>query len=486
MAEAPPPAAAPGLFSKGARRAAKRRRVERDRAAAAAAAAAAAEPAGSGGEEEAGGEGEGGAPAEAEVEVVRVEEAGPSAGGAAGTWRELGLSEWLGTVCGSLGLRRPTPVQAGCVPAILAGRNVVGTAQTGSGKTAAFALPILQRLAEDPFGVFALVLTPTRELAFQIADQFKALGAGMGVQTAVVVGGLEVGEQGRQLARRPHVVVATPGRLRDHFAHDAALVRGFQRLRFLVLDEADRLLDPTFEAELKVILRPLPKRRQTLLFSATLTRSIEALRQVALKDAYHFAAVQGLKTAATLRQQYVLCPAKVKEVYLFHLLKRLEALEVRSAIIFVGTVKKCRLLDHLLDEMDVKALCMHSKLPMKQRLQALERFKSGLAPILLATDVAARGLDIPTVDLVVNYDLPKVPRDYVHRVGRTARAGRGGRAVSLVSQYEVDLVREVEAVIEEKLTLFETEEKEVMKDISYVFAARRAAILAIEELEADK
>ena len=480
--EAAAPPAAPGLFSKGARRAAKRRRAEREqgRAAAAAAAAAAAEPAGSGGEGEE--EREGGAPAEA----VQVEEAGPSAGGAAGTWRELGLSEWLGTVCGSLGLRQPTPVQAGCVPAILVGRNVVGTAQTGSGKTAAFALPILQRLAEDPFGVFALVLTPTRELAFQIADQFKALGAGMGVQTAVVVGGLEVGEQGRQLARRPHVVVATPGRLRDHFTHDPALVRGFQRLRFLVLDEADRVLDPTFEAELKVILRPLPKRRQTLLFSATLTRSIEALRQVALKDAYHFAAVQGLKTAATLRQQYVLCPAKVKEVYLFHLLKRLEALEVRSAIIFVGTVKKCRLLDHLLDEMDVKALCMHSKLPMKKRLQALERFKSGLAPILLATDVAARGLDIPTVDLVINYDLPKVPRDYVHRVGRTARAGRGGRAVSLVSQYEVDLVREVEAVIEEKLTLFETEEKEVMKDISYVFAARRAAILAIEELEADK
>ena len=480
--EAAAPPAAPGLFSKGARRAAKRRRAEREqgRAAAAAAAAAAAEPAGSGGEGEE--EREGGAPAEA----VQVEEAGPSAGGAARTWRELGLSEWLGTVCGSLGLRQPTPVQAGCVPAILAGRNVVGTAQTGSGKTAAFALPILQRLAEDPFGVFALVLTPTRELAFQIADQFKALGAGMGVQTAVVVGGLEVGEQGQQLARRPHVVVATPRRLRDHFTHDPALVRGFQRLRFLVLDEADRVLDPTFEAELKVILRPLPKRRQTLLFSATLTRSIEALRQVALKDAYHFAAVQGLKTAATLRQQYVLCPAKVKEVYLFHLLKRLEALEVRSAIIFVGTMKKCRLLDHLLDEMDVKALCMHSKLPMKKRLQALERFKSGLAPILLATDVAARGLDIPTVDLVINYDLPKVPRDYVHRVGRTARAGRGGRAVSLVSQYEVDLVREVEAVIEEKLTLFETEEKEVMKDISYVFAARRAAILAIEELEADK
>ena len=385
-----------------------------------------------------------------------------------------------------MGLARPTAVQAACIPAVLAGRHVVGTARTGSGKTAAFVLPILQRLAEEPCGVFALALAPTRELAFQISEQFRALGAVQGARVAVVVGGMEVGEQARQLATRPHVVVATPGRLRDHFEHDPDAPRLFKRLRFLVLDEADRILDPGFEKELQVILGPLPERRQTLLFSATMTQNLEALKRVALPDAFQFAEFEGLKTAVGLRQEYVLCPAKVKEVYLFHLLKRLEQLKVKSAIIFVGTVKGCQLVEFLLDELDVKALALHSKQPQRRRLANLDKFRGGMAPILVATDVASRGLDIPTVDLVVNYDLPRLAQDYVHRVGRTARAGRGGLAVSLVSQYDIELVREIEGLIQEKLVEFETDEKTVLKDLSYVYAARRAAVLALEEALEEK
>ena len=255
------------------------------------------------------------------------------------TFRQLGLSEWLDRVCGSLGVRQPTQVQRGTIPAVLAGRNVIGVAHTGSGKTAAFALPILQKLAKDPFGVFALVLTPTRqaavpraacrrctvspaasvgcrlllgaacnaqdshpplplrplshpapcrELAFQLADQFRALGAGMSLKECVVVGGLDMQQQAKELSRRPHVVVATPGRLRDLIQQDADLARAFGRTRFLVLDEADRLLEPSFESELAVVLRTLPEARQTLLFSATMTKTLIELQSQLLQDAYHF------------------------------------------------------------------------------------------------------------------------------------------------------------------------------------------------------
>ncbi|KAK9840738.1 hypothetical protein WJX81_001459 [Elliptochloris bilobata] len=394
------------------------------------------------------------------------------------TFKDLGVSEWLCRVCKSLGMQRPTTVQRGCIPAILAGRDVMGTAHTGSGKTAAFALPILQLLARDPFGVFALVLTPTRELAFQLADQFRALGSGMAFSDAVVVGGLEMQAQARALAARPHVVVATPGRLRGLLAADAGLADGFARTRFLVLDEADRLLDASFEGELRAIGAALPQRRQTLLFSATLTRSLAALQAVALRDAFHFRAYEGLQTAERLREEYVLLPARVKEVYLAHLLEGLAERGVRSAIVFTATCRSCHLLSLLLQELSVAAAALHSHQPQRRRLAALDRFKSGAVAVLLATDVASRGLDIPKVDLVVNFELPMLPTDYVHRVGRTARAGRTGWALSFVTQYDIDLVHGIEAVVghqlEESTAL---EEAAVLKGITRVFTAKRAAAL---------
>ncbi|KAG7669244.1 hypothetical protein Ndes2437A_g05378 [Nannochloris sp. 'desiccata'] len=182
------------------------------------------------------------------------------------SFRDLGLSEWLDKVCTSLGMTHPTLVQRGCIPAILQGRDVIGVAHTGSGKTAAFALPILQRLSKDPYGIFALVLTPTRELAFQLADQFRALGAGQTLKESVVIGGLDMQAQTKELARRPHVVIATPGRLRQLLSLDSDLAPAFRRASFLVLDEADRLLEPTFESDLAAIMQILPEERQTLLF----------------------------------------------------------------------------------------------------------------------------------------------------------------------------------------------------------------------------
>ncbi|EFN58860.1 hypothetical protein CHLNCDRAFT_48551 [Chlorella variabilis] len=380
-------------------------------------------------------------------------------------------------------MREPTQVQRGTIPAVLAGRNVIGVAHTGSGKTAAFALPILQKLAKNPFGVFALVLTPTRELAFQLADQFRALGTGMSLKDCVVVGGLDMTAQAKELARRPHVVIATPGRLRGLLQLDGELARVFGRARFLVLDEADRLLEPSFESELAVVLGALPERRQTLLFSATMTQTLVELQKQLLRDAYHFQAYEGLQTAAKLRQEYLFLPAKVKEVYLVHLLGQLEELQCRSAIIFAGTCKGCHLLSLLLEELGIAAAALHSHKPQRARLEALHRFKSGSVPILLATDVASRGLDIPSVDLVVNYDLPQMARDYVHRVGRTARAGRRGWSLSFVTQYDIDLVQQIEVLVGQQLGKFELEEAEALKGITKVYSAKRAAALRVAEEE---
>ncbi|EIE19868.1 DEAD-domain-containing protein [Coccomyxa subellipsoidea C-169] len=418
----------------------------------------------------------------------RQEPASTSGQEAPVTFRSLGISEWLDRVCKSLGMVRPTQVQRGCIPAILGGRDVLGTAHTGSGKTAAFALPILQRLAREPYGIFALVLTPTRELAMQLADQFRALGSGMSLTDAVVIGGLDMQSQAKALAQRPHIIVATPGRLRDLLSAHADLAEGFNRVAFLVLDEADRLLEPTFESELRVIASHLPAQRQTLLFSATLTRSLATLQASALRDAFLFQAdaYEGLETAVNLREDYLFIPAKVRELYLVHVLESLEEFSIRSAIVFCSTCRGCHLLSLLLAELGVASVALHSHLTQGRRLAALHRFKSGGVPILLATDVASRGLDIPTVDLVVNYELPSLPRDYVHRVGRTARAGRGGWALSLVTQYDVELVQHIESLIGHQLREFTLDEAQVLKGITRVYSAKRSvAVKALEDESRD-
>ncbi|KAL0924720.1 hypothetical protein M5K25_005573 [Dendrobium thyrsiflorum] len=330
------------------------------------------------------------------------------------SFADLGLSKWAVHTCIELGMRRPTPVQRCCIPRILAGDDVLGIAQTGSGKTAAFALPILQRLATEPYGVFALVLTPTRELACQLAEQFRALGSSLQLRCTLVVGGMDMIGQARALVQRPHIVVATPGRIKSLLCEDPDIPAAFSRAKFLVLDEADRVLDVGFEEELR-------------------------------------------------------------EVYLIHLLSKMEDMGIRSVMIFVSTCRGCHLLSLLLEELDQPAVALHSHKSQVLRLSALNKFKSGQVPILLATDVASRGLDIPTVDLVINYDIPRYPRDYVHRVGRTARAGRGGVALSFITQNDVELIHEIENVVGKQLDAFECKEKEVLEDITKVYKARRVA-----------
>ncbi|KAI3906013.1 hypothetical protein MKW92_031310 [Papaver armeniacum] len=393
------------------------------------------------------------------------------------SFSDLGLADWATRTCKELGMKKPTQVQHHCIPRILAGQDVLGLAQTGSGKTAAFALPILNRLAENPYGVFALVITPIRELAYQLAEQFRALGASLHLRCAVIFGGMDMITQAQALMQRPHVVIATPGRIKNLLEQNPDILSVFSKTKFLVLDEADRVLDAGFEEELCAIFQYLPKDRQTLLFSATMTEKLQTLLEVSANKAYFYEQYEGFKTVESLKQQYVFVPKNVKDVYLLHVLSKMEEMSVRSAIIFVSTCRSCHLLSLLLEELDQPAVGLHSHKSQALRLSALHRFKSGQTPILLATDVASRGLDIPTVDLVINYDIPRYAQDYVHRVGRTARAGRGGLAVSFVTQNDVDLIHEIESVVGMQLDKFECKENDVLAEITKVYKAKRVATL---------
>lgn len=376
----------------------------------------------------------------------------------------LGLSRWLVDSLRQVSIVRPTGIQRCCIPPILSGRDCIGGARTGSGKTCAFALPILQRLSEDPYGVFALVLTPTRELAIQIGEQFAALGAPVNLRLCTIVGGLDMLEQTAELARRPHVVVATPGRLADIVASNGEeTVAGLRRCRYLVMDEADRLLDPCFADPIATIAALLPVTRQTLLFTATVTDPIRQLaerppragkekpflHEIASDDADASTGPNdgGGGSLTTLprglSQYYQLVPAHLREPYLHELLS-LPSLSATRTIVFSNRADTTELLRRFLRALDHNAVGLHARLSQRERLASLARFRSGQARVLVCTDVASRGLDLPAVGCVVNYDLPRDPDDYVHRVGRTARAGRSGDAISFVTQHDVDLVHAIE------------------------------------------
>lgn len=397
------------------------------------------------------------------------------------TFGALGLSPWLQRTCKSLGLRSPTPVQRACIPAILAGRDVIGAAETGTGKTAAFVLPILDVLGSDPYGVAAVILTPTRELAFQIAQQVSALGAPMGVKEYTLVGGVHELAQATALEKRPHVLIATPGRLALMLKRGAV---DLARVRFLVFDEADRLLDPTYVEDLKAVLDKCEsEKRQTLMFSATMTASLAQLQEVAMDgDAMRFDARENrFATVDALKQAYVFMPHNLKECHLVYLLK--ERFPKESVIIFVSRCETAELLLNMLNLLGMrKVAALHSDMKQTKRIEALQKFKGQSIRALVATDLASRGLDIPTCEVVINYDIPRQAATYVHRVGRTARAGRQGMAISFVTQSDIALVHMLEEKIQRKLDALEgSNEKHVMMELSNTLKARQIAKMNLSE-----
>ncbi|KAI8376703.1 P-loop containing nucleoside triphosphate hydrolase protein [Choanephora cucurbitarum] len=398
------------------------------------------------------------------------------------SFTDLGLEEWLSDTLKVMSIKAPTEIQRACIPPILAGKDVIGGAKTGSGKTAAFALPIIQKLSEDPYGVYALVLTPTRELAFQIAEQFRVLGKGMGIKECVVVGGMDMMTQALELSKRPHIIIATPGRLRDHIRSSSGAV-DLRRCKFLVMDEADRMLSETFVPELEVILPLLPKERQTLLFTATMTDSILALRDAEedpKKKPFVHMCDMTTSTVSTLDQFYVFVPSQVRVVYLAHLLQT-DDLKEKSIIIFCGRCATAELITVMLKELGIRCTALHSEMSQQQRLDSLGKFRAEVVKILISTDVGSRGLDIPSVECVLNYDIPRDPTDYIHRVGRTARAGKDGKAISIISEKDIQLLQNIEGHINKKMESYEVNENAVLEKLSEVTAAKRAASMQLHD-----
>ena len=363
----------------------------------------------------------------------------------AATFTELNLSRQLVKACTALGYHSPTPIQAAVVPLALTGRDICGRAVTGSGKTAAFMLPLLERmLHRGPRPVPAthvLVLVPTRELAVQVHQMTERLAQFTSIRAALVVGGLSANVQASSLRTRPEIVVATPGRMIDHVRNSHGV--GLEDLAALVLDEADRLLEMGFLEEIREIVRHCPKRRQTLLFSATLTSGVEDLAEFSMRKPARLSADQIGTTPGTLTEEVLrLRPgaAAMKEAHLLALVTRTFT---KRVIIFSRTKQQAHRLKIILGLSGIRAAELHGDLTQTMRLAALEEFRVGDASHLVATDVAARGLDISGVDAVVSYDAPRTLASYLHRVGRTARAGKKGTACTFMEESDRKLIKAV-------------------------------------------
>ncbi len=354
-------------------------------------------------------------------------------------FKQFGLPSSLVRNVLALGYVTPTPIQAQAIPAVQAGRDLVATAQTGTGKTAAFLLPVLQALLERPRGTTgALVLTPTRELAHQIEAVCRGLAAGTGLRSALVVGGAPAYPQQQALRAGVELVIATPGRLLDLLNSGHGKMAG---LTTLVLDEADQMFDFGFFPDVKRIIARLPARRQTLLFSATMPPDVARLGQAILRDPLRVAiGTQGTAACGVTHTAYPV-PAYRKTALLQHLLAQLE---MPSVLVFTRTRRGARRLARALAESGQKVGELHSDRTPAQRAKVMQGFRSGAFPVLVATNIAARGLDVRHITHVVNFDLPHVPEEYVHRIGRTGRAGDEGDAFVLVSPDEADLLARIE------------------------------------------
>ncbi|OXG24629.1 ATP-dependent RNA helicase DBP8 [Cryptococcus neoformans Tu401-1] len=439
------------------------------------------------------------------------------------TFESLGLSRPLVTALASINIKKPTEIQAACVEPILSGRDCIGGAKTGSGKTMAFALPIVERIARDPFGVWAVVLTPTRELAYQLSEQFLVIGKPLGLTTATIVGGMDMMKQAQELEARPHIIVATPGRLCDLLRSGGVGPGKLSRVRTLVLDEADRMLTPTFAPELAYLFSQIPAKRQTCLFTATVS---EAIMELANKEPptgkqrpFVYRVASDTLTVSNLKQKYLFIPSQIRDPYLLYILqnpledidvalrvdpKKTKAKEreaalgkkgkkakqakeeedapsVPSTVIFTQRCATAHLLHLLLNSLDIPSVPLHSHLTQPQRLLSLARFRAHEVPVLVTTDVGSRGLDIPEVAMVINWDCPRRSDDYVHRVGRTARAGRGGVAVTIVTERDTELVKIIEDEVNVRLEELKLDEDKVLEGLNKVSLARRMATMEMHD-----
>jgi ATP-dependent RNA helicase DDX47/RRP3 len=382
-----------------------------------------------------------------------------------------------------LNYKYPTKIQRETFPYSLKDKDIIGLAETGSGKTLSFVLPMVQSLLTNKRSFYGLILSPTRELCLQIQEHINALASGLGITSCVIVGGLDLMAQAVALVnKKPNIIVATPGRMLHHLEN----TKGFSldKLGTLVLDEADKLLSMNFEDALDKILSCLPKKRRTFLFSATMTNKVNKLQRASLRNPVKVEVSSSKhQTVSTLTQNYIFLPHKFKEAYLTELINVNMG---KSCIVFVSTCKGVIRTVLFLRNLGFDCVPIHGQMTQVKRINALSKFKSNQKSILVATDVASRGLDIPSVDLVINFDIPANSKDYVHRVGRTARAGRAGLAISMVTQYEVEQFQKIEHSIKKTMDKYELSESQVLKINARVQEALKIADFELKTLLSKK
>ena len=394
------------------------------------------------------------------------------------TFRQLGVFEQICRICDSLHFKYATRIQAQVIPYALKNRDVLGYSHTGSGKTLAFVIPILQDLLIHKSVFFCLTIAPARELAFQIATQFEILGGIFGLRIALLVGGIENISQVSIINRNPHVLICTPGRLVDHLEKTKTLV--LKNLKNLVLDEADRLLQNDFDRELLIILASLPKSKRCFLFSATMTDKVEKLERISMTNPIKIQISKKYKIAISLKQNYIFVPYRFKDCYLTYICNEF----INCAmIVFVDTQICAEKTALLLKILNFKASCLHGKFDQKKRMDILYKFKLGQYKILIATDLVSRGIDIPGVDLIVNYDIPLYTKDYIHRVGRTARAGKSGRVINLITQYDVRSCQKIELLLGKKFEEYHCNMKNMASINKFVSFAKIKANNILQKIK---
>lgn len=370
-------------------------------------------------------------------------------------FKEFKLNKKITDALDEINYLNPTPIQQLAIPKILEGKDVIGIAQTGTGKTASFALPIINKLSQHPADktIKALILVPTRELAIQIRDNIRSYTKNTDLKCSVILGGSNQESQIKVLKNGLDILVATPGRLVDLINQKKVKL---DLVETLVLDEADTMLDMGFIKDIKFIINKTPKQRQTLLFSATIPDSVKNLAVNIMQNPIHIKANKEEVTANKINQQLYFIDSHNKINLLLDLI---DTKEKPTTLIFVRTKQGANELENLLEEYQIKASVIHGDKKQSNRVKALQDFKKGKTRILVATDIAARGLDISDLQLVINYEMPEKPELYVHRIGRTARAGKDGVSISLCSSAEKDLLRAIEKLIKMKIPVVESKYK---------------------------
>lgn len=361
------------------------------------------------------------------------------------TFAEFGLEAKVLQAITELGFEESTPIQDKAIPIALTGSDLIGQAQTGTGKTAAFGIPLINKIPVSEERIVALIMTPTRELAIQVADEIGKLARYKGVRTLPIYGGQDIGRQIRALKKRPHIIIGTPGRLLDHINRKTIKLDDVQTV---VLDEADEMLDMGFMEDITSILSLVPEERQTMLFSATMPPNIQKLAQQFLRNPEHVSVIPKNITAPSIEQAYI----EVHERQKFEAISRLLDMESPElAIVFGRTKRRVDELSEALQKRGYSADGLHGDLSQNQRDAVMRKFRDGSIDVLVATDVAARGLDVSGVTHVINFDLPQDPESYVHRIGRTGRAGKEGTAWSFVTPRELDHLHFIEKVTRQKI-----------------------------------